>query len=175
MAKKTLNSAIDELMKNYESALKEAVGYAINKAAEDIYTESLNCLEMYYNSYEPTSYERTDYLWRAILPYAEQIQHTKDGIVGRAGVVYDASMLDGIYEGSKKYGYADGSWILENYLRGVHPATDGSSIPGEAYYYENVDATSPTDTMNEYLGKYVKTTFHNNILISFAKQIARMK
>lgn len=172
---RTLNEAIDELMKNYESALKEAVEYASNKAVEDIYKQSINCLEQYYDNYEPTSYERTDYLWRAILPYAETIQHTKDGIMSRVGVAYDSAQLDGVYNGSKQYSPTDGAWILDNYLRGIHPATDGSPVVGEAFYYENVDSVSPTDTMNDYLNKYATTTFHNNILVSFAKQIVRMK
>jgi hypothetical protein len=177
MAKRnrTINEAINELMQNYESALKEAVEYASSKAVKDIYQESMNCLEAYYDAYEPTSYERTDYLWHAILPYAEQIKHTKDGLVSVVGVAYDPSRLDGIYNGSKQYSPVDGAWVLDNYLRGVHPATDGSPIPGAAYYYEISDLVSPTDTMNTYLNKYATTTFQNNILVSFAKQIARMK
>ncbi len=170
MAKRTLNAAIDELMKNYEGALKEAVEYASNEAVKDIYTQSMSCLEAYYDSYEPTIYDRTDYLWHAILPYAEETKYTKDGIVSRVGVAYDPSQLDNVYYGSKKYCPVDGAWVLENYLAGIHPATNG----GE-FYYENIDPVSPTQTMNDYLNNYATTTFHNNILVSFAKQIARMK
>ena len=175
MAKRTLNAAIDELMKDYESALKEAVEYASNEAVKDIYKESINCLYDYYDNYDPTSYERTDYLWHAILPYAETIKRTQDGFVSRVGVAYDPSKLDNVYYGSEKYSPVDGAWILENYLNGIHPATDGSSVPGGAFYYEIVDDVSPTEKMNDYLNKYAATTFHNNILVSFAKQIARMK
>lgn len=175
MAKKTLNAAIDELMKNYESALKEAVEYASNEAVKDIYGHAMNCLVEYYESYEPTSYERTDYLWHAILPYAEPIKHTEEGIVSAVGVAYDPSKLEGVYHGSKQYSPADGTWILENYLSGIHPATDGSPIPGNVFYYEILDPVSPTEKMNDYLNRYATTTFHNNILVSFAKQIARMK
>ena len=173
--KMTLNDAIDELMKNYESALKEAVEYASGKAVTDIYTQSIDCLQDYYDSYQPTSYGRTDYLWHAILPYSEPIKQNKDEIISTVGVAYDPSQLDNVYYGSEKYSPADGSWILENYLNGIHPATDGSSVPGEAFYYEIVDPVSPTEKMNDYLNKYAATTFHNNILISFAKQIIRMK
>ena len=172
---RTIDEAIDELMKNYESALKEAVEYASNKAVEDIYKQSMSCLEQYYDSYDPTSYERTDTLWHAIVPYLEPIKHTKDGFISSVGVVYDPSRIDGVYFGSKKYSPTDGAWILDNYLCGVHPATDGSSISGEAFYYEIVDSVSPTDSMRTYLDKYAETTFNDNMLISFAKQITRMK
>lgn len=173
MAKRTLESAIDELMKNYESALKEAVEYASNEAVKDIYKESISCLERYYDSYDPTSYERTDSLWRAIVPYLD-IQQDKEKITSSVGVEYDAARIDGMYYGSKKYSPTDSSWILDNYLRGVHPATNGTSKPGEAFYYENVDTISPTEHMTTYLNSYANTTFHKNIITSFAKQIKRM-
>lgn len=173
MAKRTLESAIDELMKNYESALKEAVEYASNEAVKDIYKESISCLERYYDSYDPTSYERTDSLWRAIVPCLT-IDQDKDKITSRVGVEYDAARIDGVYYGSQKYRPADSAWILENYLRGVHPATNGKSAPDEVFYYENVDDVSPTQHMTEYLNNYANTTFHKNIITSFAKQIRRM-
>ena len=171
----TLNEAIDELMKNYENALKEAVEYASNEAVKDIYKQSMSCIEQYYESYEPTSYNRTDYLWNAVLPYVEPIKNTKDGLKSAVGVLYDPSRLENVYYGSKKYSPVDGAWILENYLNGIHPATDGSTIPGEAFYYEIVDTVSPTEKMKSYLDQYASTTFHNNILVSFAKQITRMR
>jgi len=160
-------------MNNYENALKEAVEYASDEAVKDIYKESVSCLERYYDSYDPTSYERTDSLWRAIVPCLT-IKRDKDKITSSVGVEYDAARIEGLYFGSKKYSPTDGSWILDNYLRGVHPATDGSSKPGEAFYYENVDHVSPTEHMTVYLNNYANTTFHKNIITSFAKQIKRM-
>ena len=187
MAKKTLESAIDELMKNYESALKEAVEYASNEAIKDIYKESMSCLERYYDSYDPTSYNRTDNLWRAVVPCLT-IQQDKDKITSVVGVEYDASQLMDIYYsgseryGAKKnaeghiveYGHPDGAWVLNNYLSGIHPATNGKSNPQTVAYYENVDPISPTTHMIEYLNNYANTTFHKNIIISFAKQIRKM-
>ena len=181
---RTLNEAINELMKNYESALKEAVEYASNKAVEDIYKKSMSCLERYYDSYDPTSYERTDTLWHAIVPYLENYNSNK-GIVSRVGVEYNPWVLEQYiqnnpaYLGSNNYGtyadYVDPWYVIENYLAGIHPATNGKNDPDKVIYYENVDAVSPTETMSAYLDKYATTTFNNNILVSFAKQIARMK
>ena len=181
MAKaKTLDNAIDELMKNYTSALKEAVNYASGKAAEDIYKQAMNCLSEYYDNYDPTSYNRSDSLWHAIVPYC-QIHDNEKEIISRVGVEYNPFMLetyvDGnpAYSGSKAYDPVDSWYVVENYLEGIHPATNGSRDPDNVLYYEIRDPVSPTEKMEKYLDNYVSTTFHNNILISFAKQIQRMK
>ena len=53
MAKsKTIDELINELLKNYKVALNEAVEYASDKAVEDIYKYSQNCLQEYYENYE---------------------------------------------------------------------------------------------------------------------------
>lgn len=176
---KSLDQAIDELMKNYEIALKEAVEYASDRAVEDIWKYSMTCLEEYYDNYIPTRYERTDSLHYAILPYLTIKNNSKD-IVVTAGVEYNPSVLEAyisnsdVYWGSNQYGQADAYWVIDNYLRGVHPATDGGSVAGEAFYYENIDAQSPTEKMKNYLDQYA-TTFSDNILISFAKQVVKMR
>ena len=180
---KSLNAAIDELLKDYKKALTEAVEYASNRAVEDIWKYSLNCLEEYYANYSPTSYDRTDQLWHAFVPYLE-IENEKDKIITTVGVEYDASRLTTYKVGSKDYGKRDvdqgksiiplNEWILNNYLAGIHPATDGSRNVGEAFYYENIDPVSPTQKMYAYLGEYGKTTFKENLLISFAKQVKKI-
>ena len=179
MAKtQTLDQAIDQLMRNYESALKVAVEYASDKAAEDIYKHSMTCLEEYYDSYFPSRYERTDSLWHAILPYSEIYNNGKE-IVSRVGVEYNPFVLEAYignnpaYEGSSVYGRVDAWYVLDNYLQGIHPATNGHPNAESVIYYENVDSESPTDKMERFLNNYASTTFHNNIFVSFAKQIAK--
>ena len=181
MAKKmTLDQAIDKLMENYKDALKEAVDYASGKAVEDIYKYSMTCLEEYYDSYDPTSYDRSDNLWHAILPYSET-RETEDEIINRVGVEYNSLVLESFiagnpaYIGSKKYGQVDTWYVLENYLEGIHPATNGASDIDSVVYYEIRDPKSPTEKMEEYLNKYATTTFNKNMMISFAKQIKRKK
>ena len=180
MAKgKTLDQAIDELMNDYQSALKVAVEYASSKAAEDIYRHSMTCLEEYYDNYSPSRYERTDSLWRAILPYAEFSDNGKE-IRSRVGVEYNPFVLEAYvvgnpaYNGSAAYTPVDAWYVVENFLEGIHPATNGARDVNSVIYYENIDPESPTDKMEKYLSNYVSTTFHNNILVSFAKQIATM-
>jgi hypothetical protein len=177
---KTLDQAIDELMKDYESALKEAVEYASSKAVEDIYRYSMTCLEEYYDNYSPNHYDRTDTLWHAILPYSESYNKGKE-IISRVGVEYNPFVLEAYisgnpaYIGSSSYGYIDSWYVVDNYLEGIHPATNGSDDPDKVLYYEIKDPQSPTDKMEQYLNQYASTTFHNNILVSFAKRIAKMK
>lgn len=180
MAKMTLDQAIDKLIENYRDALKEAVDYASGKAVEDIYKYSMTCLEEYYDSYDPTSYERSDSLWHAILPYLET-HETEEELISRVGVQYDSFALESYiagnpaYVGSKKYGQVEAGYVLANYLEGIHPATNGSSFPDQVQYYEIRDPKSPTEKMEDYLRQYVSKTFNKNMMISFAKQIKRIK
>ena len=105
------------------------------------------------------------------MPY-EQIQATNNQIISRVGVIYDTSLLTGYAVGSKNYGSREvdegknilpiEEWIMNNYLDGIHPATNGSQIPGKAAYYEIKDPISTTQKMSEYFDKYVKT-FDNNV------------
>jgi hypothetical protein len=180
MAKsRTLDQAIDELMKNYTNALQQAVEYATSKASDDIYKYSMSCLNDYYENYDPLRYHRSYSLWHGVLPYSE-IRNNGKEIISRVGVEYNpfvlAAYVEGnpAYSGSSHYDPVDTWYVLENYLEGIHPATDGSGNEN-AIYYENIDPESPTDKMEKYLNNYVSTTFNDNVLVSFAKQITKMK
>jgi hypothetical protein len=170
-----LDEAINELFKNYEDALIEAMRYASKIAKDDIDFKAKSCLYEYYDNYEPTVYDRTDSLINSFVPYMKLERVGKDNVVmgvrASVGMGYDASRLDGVYNGSQKWTPVDGSWVLENYLQGIHPTTDGSFLPG-AEYIPIYDSVSPDTKMEEYLNNYTKT-FNNNVLISFAKQLTR--
>ena len=177
---KTIEQAIDELIKDYENAIRKAVKYASDEAVKDIYNYSITCLEEYYENYEPSRYNRTDNLWRSILPYSESVDSGKE-IISRVGVEYNPVIFESYingnpaYVGSNSYGQVDAWYVIDNYLEGIHPATNGSRNPDTVFYYENIDAESPTDKMEKYLNNYASTTFNNNILISFARQITKMR
>lgn len=160
----SIDEAIDKIIENYSKNIKGAVEYASNKAVEDIYKYAFNCLDMYYANYEPNIYNRTDHLGDAILPYAEKIKQTKKHITSTVGVQYDPTPLEGIYYGSKKYNPADGQWILENYLKGVHPATNGGRTPETTVYYEIVDEASPYSLMEEYLRTTATEMYRGRII-----------
>lgn len=170
---KSFDKAIDELLKNYESVIKDAVVYATDRVCEDIYKYSMSCLERYYENYIPNSYDRTDRLWQAILPYAEQPHKSGDYWASVVGIEYDASKLDGFYHGSKKYQNTDNSWVLENYLKGIHPATNGASDPSLVEYYEIVDKESPYESMQTYLSTQAGNNFSGYLMTYFIKHVIR--
>lgn len=180
MAKKAkvrgLDEAIDELFKDYERASLKAMRYAAKIAKEDIDFKAKSCLYEYYENFqpgigEPNIYNRTDSLINAFVPYMRIVKKTGKAVGAEVGMGYWPFMLDGVYSGSKNWTPVDGSWVLDNYLKGIHPTTDGSTYQG-APYTPIFDSISPETKMEKYLDDYL-TTFNNNVLTSFAKQIIR--
>lgn len=188
MAKaKDLKTAMKDLEKNYKEVLKEAVQYATKEAEKDIHKKSLSCLEEYYASYDPSSYDRINGLRHAFLPY-KSVKSDGSHIIGIAGVEYFYDALDYMYQsGSEKYGAhrkADGSWeygmpesawVMENYLDGIHPTTNGyptAKGTTQVEYIPIYDAKSPTEKMSEYLDNYV-STFQDNVYSYLAAYVMR--
>ena len=162
-----LKAAMKELKKNYKQVLREAVQYATEEAQKDVHTKALTCLEEYYANYDPSSYDpRSNSLRYAFVPYMN-IKSNNTHIISTVGIEYNADILEAFaassyYDASRKYGNVDGDWVIDNYLDGIHPTTDGSSIPGQAIYMEIRDAESPTKKMDKYLENY-SNTFMNNV------------
>ena len=170
-----LDEAIDELFKNYEGALTTAMSYASEIAKDDIEFKAKSCLYEYYENFqpgigEPNIYNRTGHLEDSFIPYMG-VKRVSEGIEASVGMSYHPSALDGVYNGSAKWTPVDGWWVLNNYLMGIHPTTDGSFLPG-AEYIPVYDSVSPDTKMEKYLNDYVKT-FNNNVLVSFTKQLMR--
>ena len=171
--------AIEKVVKDYPTIIENAVEYASNIAVEDIYKKAIGCLNEYYDNYDPYSYNRTDNLWHAILPYI-QINKTAKKIKCEVGVEYDGSVLT-MYNGSKKYSPTDGYWVLNNYLDGIHPGTNGSSTPRESPYsdeewlqvvqlYGQIDTVSPSTKMRNFLKSYTKE-FDGNVWMYFISEV----
>ena len=178
---KALNNAIDDLLKNFKGAMREAVNFAVKQAEQDIMQKAKTCLQEYYDNYEPNSYHRTYSLQDAFLPY-KNIKNTNDKISGSVGVKYDAKMLTTYNVGSNNYGNRDidtgkeiipiNEWILQNYLMGIHPSTNGSSVLGESIYFQIIDPISPNEKMAKFIKSYDRT-FDENILLGLLGQIAK--
>jgi hypothetical protein len=179
MAKaKDLKAAMKDLEKNYKEVLKGAVQYATEEAKKDIHKKSLSCLAEYYENYDPNSYDRIDGLRHAFLPY-KSVKSDGSHIIGTAGVEYFYDALDSMYySGSEKYGakkdknghiieygMPESAWVIDNYLDGIHPTTNGYPISKKATHMEYIpiyDLKSPTEKMSEYLDNYV-ITFQDNV------------
>jgi hypothetical protein len=173
-----LEEEINRVFSRYESNLKKAMQEAVDEAEFDIRFEAESCLYQYYENFqpgvgEPNIYERTNTLINAFVPYNNVISE-KNSIVASVGMSYDSSKLEGVYYGSEKWSPVDGSWVLANYLAGIHPTTDGEVLPGRAQYIEIYDPVSPDEKMESYLNDYVKT-FNNNVLKSFAKKVIKRR
>ena len=170
---RTITDILQELKKDYKRVLVKAVEQATDTACEDVYKFSMSVLERYYDNYMPSRYNRTDNLWRTATPIAK-VEDLGDVVIGIFGVEYNPSVLDGVYDGSKQYGHPDGSWVLENYLMGIHPRTDGSRIPGGGNYETEkwIDPISPDEYLKQYL-KLSKNKFENNVLDYLLRYIAK--
>lgn len=174
---KGVSEAIDEVFKDYKGALAKAMKEASKIAKEDIEWKAKSCLYEYYENFqpgtgEPNWYERTGSLENSFIPYMRiGVAKNQPYIVASVGMGYWPFMLDGVYSGSNQWNPVDGEWVLENYLKGIHPTTDGSSYIG-APYLPVFDSVSPEEKMEKYLQEYVGT-FRNNVLLSFVKQITR--
>ena len=182
-------SATEDLSKKYKNAMKEAVKVAAKQAEIDLMNKAKSCLEEYYDNYIPNRYDRTETLQYAFLPYSK-IKFSEDKIRGSVGVEYSADMLaqfiddpvyyigmDGIpkirhvgYYGSSNYQPVDAWWVISNYLRGVHPATNGATTSEDVEYYEIRDDKSPNKKMREFIKNY-EQTFDENVLIELLAQI----
>ena len=180
MAKdKTLGQAIDELMKNYKKSMLKAAQYASEQTTEDIYERALKCLEEYYYSYtelthDPKSYERTYRLKDSFVPFTRySLVDGGNSIKCSMGVQYDYNRISGYYNGSNKYQPTDSSWIIDNYLDGIHPTTNGARVPSEVEDIEVKDYYSPSAKMNGHLSICEKK-FENYMMISFFDQILKM-
>ena len=172
-----INEAINEVFNDYKRALGRAMQDASKIAKDDIEFKAKSCLYEYYENFqpgvgEPNWYERTDSLVNSFVPYMHiGVAKSRPYIRASVGMGYWPFMLDGVYSGSNQWNPVDGEWVLENYLKGIHPTTDGSSYIG-APYLPVYDLVSPEKKMETYLQEYVET-FRNNVLLSFVKQITR--
>ena len=172
---KNLDKAVDELFKDYKKAIKNAAEDAIGRAGKDIYTKSLSCLIEYYNEYDPSSYNRTYSLWQCFVPYTNSVKETTSGFICAAGVEYNPSLLEGTYSGSEIYSPTDAEWVIENYLNGIHPRTDGSrEVGGGNYENEKYQGRFiPSYEMQLYLDNY-RHTFEENFRTALSKQVLKL-
>ena len=172
---KNLDKAVDELFKDYKKAIKSAAQEAIGRAGTDIYDKALSCLMRYYDEYKPSSYNRTYSLWQCFVPYTNLVKETKDGFVCAAGMEYDHTILENTYYGSNKYSPTDAEWIIENYLNGTHPRTDGSTeVGGGNYEYEQYQSSFvPEYEMQAYLD-YYRSIFDKNFRTALSKQVLKL-
>lgn len=169
--KKSFSNALDSVFAQYRRSLRKATKYASEIAQDEIEFKAKSCLYEYYDNFEPNIYKRTDTLVSAFVPYTD-LKLTKAKMKVSVGMGYDSSKLENMYFGSEKWSPVQGAWVLDNYLNGIHPTTDGSYVNAE--YIPIYDGISPTEKMEGFLKEYIKT-FSENILVSFVRQATGQK
>lgn len=140
MAKaRTIDDIVNDIVTTkYKPLLKDAVEHVAKQAEKDIYNKAVNVLvKYYYGGYDPKSYYRTGALIRSIVPFSNITisgSGKKEMIECVVGVEYSPWALEAYlsgfeyaYESSQKYGQPDAEWIIENFLAGKHPTTNGST------------------------------------------------
>jgi hypothetical protein len=178
---KGLEEEINRVFSRYRSNLKKAIQEAADEAEFDIGFEAKSCLYRYYENFQqgkgkPNWYERTESLENAFVPYNDIIEDKNNNSwVTKVGMSYDPSRLDGVYSSnaSTQYQPVDSSWVLNNYLSGIHPTTNGYPLYADQLEYIEIrDPESPEDHMDAFLEKYYKT-FYENVIINLARQVSR--
>lgn len=171
---KGLDEAIDEIFKDYKKANRVAAQRATEKARDDLYANAVSCLVEYYNDYDPTSYDRTYSLIDSFVPYAKEVQEVEDGFICTAGVMFDSDKIQGLYHGSSTYSETDADWIIDNFLSGIHPRTNGASFIGGGNYEQEKYQGSfiPKIEMQNYIDNY-KSIFYRNFKRELSKEILR--
>lgn len=159
----SIGEAVEDMKKRGEAALRTAVTKAADKATEDIYKFSISCIDQYYANYIPSIYDRTDQLYNTVSPVLE-ISEGGGMIAAKIGVKFDAGAL-GTHYHSTHWGTTTGvpnghsDDILNDFLEGIHPMTDGSPLPGTPALMIQ-DGVSTDSLLNRYLPLYLKKMEH---------------
>ena len=182
MAKaQTLDAIINGVVDNYENLLKDAVKHVAKKAEKEIYDKSIDILyEYYYGAYEPKSYDRTFALQHSFIPFTK-ISKKGTELECVVGVEYNPWVLEEYvgatnnfaYDASKKYGKVDSDWVIDNFLQGKHPYTDGSSQPGTPVKYRQSTANQGIE-MRKHLNYYAYSIFPRAVIVEMMNRMSNM-
>lgn len=173
---RTLDEAVDILFQDYKKAIKVAAQEATDKAKDDLYINAISCLVQYYDDYTPTSYNRTYNLINSFVPYSNPIKEGRDSYICVAGVEFNPDLIDTTYSGSEIYTPTDATWIIDNFLNGIHPRTDGSrEVGGGNYEHEKYQgAFVPAYEMQKYIDRYYDV-FDHNLRSALSRQVLKLR
>lgn len=156
---KTLDDVIKDNAEDFKKKILKAAEKATRRAVNDINNHALSCIQDYYDEYNPTSYHRSNNLQHAILPTYSVVE-SGNTIICEAGVEFDALKLyvytsdEHAYNASAKYNIVDTDWVIINFLEGIHPRTNGSSIPDEVDYIPYTYLPTPDEKMQQQIDEY---------------------
>jgi hypothetical protein len=186
MAKaKTVNDVLRTIQATYADKVLKSMKVARAEALQKVTDEAKNILAEYYGEYRPERYNRTETLKNsinddnpsknAIKPFSKLAYNSsKTAVKLTVGIEYDSSKLDNTYYGSKKWSPVEGAYVLNNFLEGIHPGTEGNSTPwlgdGPApYYWEEQFEPTPWNKMQRYLDNGLPVQVQKSLLKAFFK------
>lgn len=121
---KTIESIVDEVLKEYGNIVLEATKEAAHKGQKDVMKKAKRYLKEYYNAYPPEMYQRKYALQRAITPYWGDSTTSNMASI-TIGVKYNAGALKGAYRSNSKWHQSGDVWksvpanLKINMTRGV--------------------------------------------------------
>lgn len=182
---KNLEIAFNDVINSAVDIANDVVRNVGQKVQKDMYDKANKTLEAYYADYTPKVYRRTYSLKRAIKPYTQAM--SRGGLLTlEVGIEYDHNRLDGMYESNSYYHQqglvwrtrndsmfynrdtANGTprpyWILNNFLKGLHPITmvneglaEDGTIKREYTYNPYQGSTKPFKLMEDFVNKELES------------------
>lgn len=167
-----LNKLFKQIQKSSEAMGIAAMQDAANKAFDLAKDKAKTCLETYYKK-KPKIYKRTKQLKSAIKTGKPKLKEVGDKCRISFSILYDASYLVGKYKSKsdfhqsgdkwisrfdepKKFnfngdnnGIPDANWILDNYLKGIHPGW----YKGKNHGWEDGEQNSTDYMMTQFFEK----------------------
>lgn len=144
-----LEAIFKKIEKNSKQIAIESMRSAAAKAHKLAERQARECLQKYYSSYAPKRYKRTNTLIKAIKTVKPIEKTSGSSHLLKFGIIYDSNLIKGMYESNSWYhksgdtwisrtsedfdensqgnGVVQSSFVLENYLNGIHPWAQNDS------------------------------------------------
>lgn len=169
----SIKEALAEVEKAYKSVALSSTQKVTNEVCQDMYKFAVTTIDQYYANYEPERYLRDYDLYNTLSPIAE-VSDLGNAIQCTVGVSFNGASVDG-KPGSRKYpDGASGTWIVENFLNGIHPTTNGARIPEYVLYIPISDSISANFLLNKYIasrGPKMQTEIQKNIILNIVNRL----
>lgn len=192
MAGQSIDATFAAILKDCQAVAVEAVKNAAKKAQDDIMQEAQSYLQKYYTGYKPTSYRRTKYLKNAITPIFED-NSAGNRFSFEVGVKYDANKLKNHYFSNSRFhesgdtwrsvtdhykfssdnGIPEPEWIMENFLKGIHPITEFDEGKDQYVYKPKKDSVSTNSLMKNFFNKQLEQRINQYIREEMSNIIER--
>ena len=172
----SLSDAIQNMIDDVERATAFAGVFLKNKVQSDFENAAKTSVDKYY-SYKNGYYTKYGRQYRLYKVYdvKTDVYREKDNIVISTGVYMDSDKLEGLYHSNSSLHNGSGPWesggdvdekyVFENFIRGIHPWTNGWPLTSatQLMYDEIKSKPSPDNYLNKYVDKYVDVYFNKHI------------